>query len=1443
MALPDFAQVLTSTELSKVVANDSTSKMKTRLIFRKRELSYEGGYYTIALQGKFYSQSSTKVNFGVSYNVDWAIPTKQVFNKIVSPVGSKNDEDFQTTPIGGGFKPNWYGYEYNTYNLQNCPFLSSSLLTSGKVSVRQKVGDTTTNYVVNNVSPWTDESGIQGYKLTATDWVGEFYIATTGNNIGAIIFPASQTLDNSTVIVFDNIEYETTNPYVAKVAYDYTTGDSSSVTFTPLSLEDYSRDDDYETWTNLPINDMSVATVLLDPNLTVTNAQTSGRLTITPVILSGDETPVSKIWDWNETGKTIKTFPPMPYIQYPLDIFPNGNAINDSGSTEFSFRFKGEKLKAYKINFYEGQNIDDELKPIYSTNNGQLTVLDNFAYNNDYINTGTIVNIGSLRAVSEQRLFSYEIIMYADYSTSTEYTEANYVSFTSPRYYFETYETPFVSMELKGHESEEQYTSITINEKNMTIRGYYSQAQGIPLKYYSMKITDKQGIVVHQTGKIYSADINEQWDNGLSGEQYLISLFVMNEKEMSAEFDLTVTVDYKTTSTGQDALCTVDPVEQGISIKWNRGVYATAKPENEEWNYVKSFLQNEEESNLSVDVSEKEISYDNLSGEDLKINSDNFGAAFRFAAYPYTYRRDYVGEILAFDKNNPIIIPSTRSVDFESGYLAHAGSVNQLNDYIFVEGRLNLDHSADAFRFGDGDNNFYSGGIPKDPKAPIYGGSSLTVRNVTESGVQEQSFPIDSVVQKTWTFTRKDIITTYSNSRRGNIRGYTQAYMFGETSQQDFIIKRNLPMTEASANYIRENVFLYDTEQHKGYKCTDVSVNGEYFWFTFANAPEEWYIEVQDGGVAFGHTSSDNTQWSVGTAHPVSSTRWRIMWGTATYICPVVTNMYYNSQNSTMLNTGHPYGAIEQVISSTCPEFRVGELYSINDGTENTSQSYGVNFKFTEDNSESYLKTSTNIDPILYPSLFESQGTTTIQESARLQFNNPTISFASTGIEEESELGADIKIKEGARYYNVGKLYRQTSTGTTKKVALPSNPLLPIVSAASSLSLGTATNNQDMWGDYNGESFSALPYAQSVLYGTYVADKVQDSTTSLYYILKNATVTELDNAFKNATVTSLPHQSYTYAYQTSEMLTSISGLTCYHITFQQISPTAQLNVLEIYCYTNATGEYADYQGRCYMSDPYFKITNLHITHNPPTSSTMSINTLMSGITPVERTVYVKNTGVSNYDTIYQAYPIKTYQYGGQYSSANDEYLLELIIENNSGYTGLPVGSLIRIENGTEIDQCTLNYNKYYPDVNSTVTNILTTSSITLSKLNVEGTKFSLTAESFAPLPSVVFVTSSQNPQIPVGSFLTTDTTELEGVDCQNLYVTNKVNVGEIWSLATNNNKDIYSLTIEEGLLTFNVSITSDTGEVATKSITLPEIMPESKETTWAISLGVTKTNE
>lgn len=1436
MALPDFAQVLASTEISNVVSTNISSKFKARVIFRKRELSYEGGYYTIALQGKYYSEDISKVNFGITYNVDWAIPTKQIFNKTVSPVGSKNGENIQSTPIGGGFKPNWYGYEYDTYNLQNCPFLDPTLVTSGKVSVKDM--NTGTSHIVDSYTPWTDEgdSPITGYNF------GSFYIATTGNNIGAIIFPASQTLDNSTVIVFDNIEYETTNPYVAKVAYDYTTGDTSSVTFTPLSLEDYSRDEDYDTWTNLPINDMSVATVLLDPNLTITNAQTSGRLTIAPVILSGDEAPVSKIWDWNETGKTIKTFPPMPYIQYPLDIFPNGNAVNDSGSTEFSFRFKGEKLKAYKINFYEGQNIDDELKPIYTTNNGQLTVLDNFAYNNDYINTGTIVNIGSLRAVSEQRLFSYEIIMYADYSTSTEYTEANYVSFTSPRYYFETYETPFVGMELKGHESEEQYTSITINEKNMTIRGYYNQAQGIPLKYYSMTITDKQGIVVHQTGKIYSADINEQWDNGLSGEQYLINLFVMNEKEMSAEFDLTVTVDYKTTSTGQDALCTADHVEQGISIKWNRGVYATAKPENEEWDYVKSFLQDEEETNLSVDVSEKEITYDNLSGEDLKINSDNFGTAFRFAAYPYTYRKDFVDETLAFDKNSPITIPSIRSVNFSSGYLAHAGSTNQLNDYIFVEGRLNLDHSADAFRFGDNNKDFYNGGIPKNPQAPIYGGSTLTVRNVTEGGVQEQSFPIDSVIQKTWTFTRKDIITTYSNSRRGNIRGYANAYMFGETSQQNFIIKRNLPMTDASANYIKENIFLYDTETYKGYRCSDVSVYEEYFLFTFVDAPDQWYTETEDGMVAFGHTSSDNTEWSIGTAFPVSSTRWRILWGSATYICPVVTNMYYNSQNSTMLNTGHPYGAIEQIISSTCPEFKVGELYSINDGTEHTSQSYGVNFKFTEDDSESYLKTSTNIDPMLYPSLFELQGTTVIQENARLQFNNPTVSFTSTGIEEESELGVDIKIKDGARYYNIGKLYRQTSTGITKKVTPPSNSLLPIVSGASSLSLGTAMNNQDMWGDYYGESFSALPYAQSVLYGAYIADKTWDSTTPLYYIIKNATVTELDSAFKNATVTSIPQQTYTFAYQTSEMLTSISGLTCYHITFQQISPTALSNVLDIYCYTNATGEYTNYQGRCYMSDPYFKITNLHVTHNPPTS-TMLINTLMSGTTPIERTVYVKNIVASNYDTIYQAYPIKTYQYGGQYSSASGDYLLELIIENNSGYTGLPVGSLIRIENGTEIDQCTLNYNKYYPDVNSTITNILTTSSIALSELNVEGTKFSLTTESFAPLPSVIFVTSSQNSQIPVGSFLTTNTTELEGVDCQNLYAINKVNMGEIWSLTTNNNKDIYSLTIEEGLLTFNVSITSDTGEVATKSITLPEIMPESQETTWAISLGVTKTNE
>lgn len=1431
MALPDFAQVLASTEILNVVSTDTSSKFKARVIFRKRELSYEGGYYTIALQGKYYSSLATKVNFGITYNVDWAIPTKQIFNKTVSPVGSKNGENFQSTAIGGSFKPNWYGYEYDTYNLQNCPFLDPTLVTSGKVSI--KYPETGRSYTIDTYAPWTDEgdSSITGYRFYSSTGGGDFYIATTGSNIGAIIFPASTTLDNSMLVVFDNIEYETTNPYLSKVSYDYTTGDSSSVTFAPLSLEDYSRDDDYETWTNLPINDMSVATVLLDPNLTATNTQTSGRLIITPVITS-EETPISKVWDWSETGKTIKTFPPMPYIQYPLDLFPNGNAINDSGSTEFSFRFKGGKLKAYKINFYEGQNIDDSAKPIYTTNNGELTVLSNLAYNNDYINTGTVVNIGSLRAVSEQRLFSYEIVMYADYQTSTEYTEQNYVSFTSPRYYFETYTEPFVSMELEGHESEEQYTSITINEKNMAVLGYYNQAQGIPLKYYSMTITDKQGTVVHQTGKIYSADIKEQWDNGLSGEQYLINLFVMNEKEMSAEFDLSVTVDYKTTSTGQDALCTVDPVEQGISIKWNRGIYATAKPEDEEWDYVKSFLQDEQESNLSVDVSDKQITYDNLSGEDLKINSDNFGTAFRFAAYPYTYRRDFVGETLAFDKNSPITIPSTRSVDFESWYISHSGD---LSGYIKVDGNYNFDDTADAYRFGDSDKIFYSGGIPKDPQAPIYGGSSLKTYIKTDNGAQEVTYPIDSVMQKTWTFERWESIYGYSQSSPTRTEHISSLYLFNESGYDTYLqIPKNIPLTSQATEFIKNNIVLRNTNSGEEFTPTTVGTTSTYFLIDFSgqSLPSGNDMLIMDTRYATPNT------WVIGTLDYLGS-GWTIEWATAKYNYSVATNMYYNSQNSTMLDTGHPYAAIEQVISTTCPEFNVGELYSISDDSDNNYNTHGVTFKFVDDDSTSYLKTSTNIDSMLYPLLFESQGTTIIQENARLQFNNPVVSFTSTG----GGISFVGEIKDGSRYYGVEKLFRQSSTGLIMRVTPPSNPLLPIISGTSSLNLGIATNSQDMWGDYNGTSLSALPYAQSVLYSTYVADKTFDSTVPLYYVLKNATITELDNAFKNATITSLPQQTYVFEYQTSEILTSISGLTCYHVTFKQTSPTTLLNVLDIYCYTNATGEYADYQGRCYMSDPFFEITNLHVTHNPPISS-MEINTLMNGTTPAERTLYVVTPdGLEN---SYQTYSIKTNQYGGQYSTTNDEYLLELVVESN--YTGLPVGSLIRINNGTEIDQCTFNYNKYYPDVNSTITNTLTTSSITLSELNVEGTEFSLTSATLSPLdesplPSVIFVTSSQNSQIPVGSFLTGNITELEGVDCQNLYVTNKVNTGEIWSLATNNNKDIYSLTIEEGQLTFNASITSDTGEVTTKSITLPEIMPELQESTWAISLGVTKTDD
>lgn len=258
-------------------------------------------------------------------------------------------------------------------------------------------------------------------------------------------------------------------------------------------------------------------------------------------------------------------------LQFPYAVYPNGQALDGSVKNIFFCTISGTICTAYQVNIYNNntndvvysgtktnvvkynQEILQMEVPANSFSNGNDLIWSARLYTNTYdIKVASNTVIGSLTATkisiplySENRvkagqkiiidgteyiITDYEINNNAMIGTVTLNAEIGnvdgkefkiYSNFIDmPMYFFKARTTPIAKI---------QNFPTTINSREYSFIGTYSQSEGVAIQYYTFNLYDKDGEVIDTTGKIYSANINYKYDGFINGSSYMIELICNNQ--------------------------------------------------------------------------------------------------------------------------------------------------------------------------------------------------------------------------------------------------------------------------------------------------------------------------------------------------------------------------------------------------------------------------------------------------------------------------------------------------------------------------------------------------------------------------------------------------------------------------------------------------------------------------------------------------------------------------------------------------------------------------------------------------------------------------------------------------------------------------------------------------------------------------------------------------
>lgn len=255
-------------------------------------------------------------------------------------------------------------------------------------------------------------------------------------------------------------------------------------------------------------------------------------------------------------------------LYQPNYLIPNGNSIDTSTSNTFSCKIQGAKCISYDLTIYK---LSDSSTVYNSTKITIPTPL----YNNQTLEV--TLNSGVLTAGTE---YKWRIKLYWD---TTNHIESGEI-------YFKAYNSPTLSLTVPA----------TINANNYTFAPVFTQAQSIGVKYFTAYLFDASGVQIATSNKVYSANVQYNFDGFISGNTYKVQFIAVDQNDMQANSGVkSFAISYSEPSINIKPSVELLSDSNAIKVRWSNAVQINGQSTGTYSYSTNSFFTGSKEVNIN----------------------------------------------------------------------------------------------------------------------------------------------------------------------------------------------------------------------------------------------------------------------------------------------------------------------------------------------------------------------------------------------------------------------------------------------------------------------------------------------------------------------------------------------------------------------------------------------------------------------------------------------------------------------------------------------------------------------------------------------------------------------------------------------------------------------------------------------------------------------------
>jgi hypothetical protein len=233
-------------------------------------------------------------------------------------------------------------------------------------------------------------------------------------------------------------------------------------------------------------------------------------------------------------------------LYQPNYLTPNGSTIDPSAVNTFSCKIQGTICVAYDMTIYKNSDSSVVYNTTKITNPTPL-------YNNQTLSI--TVNAAVLTVGTE---YKWRIKLYWD--------ETNYIE--SGEIFFKAYNSPSLSLTV----------SSPINSNNYTFAPTFTQTQGIGVKFFTAYLFDSTGVQLSTSDKVYSANVQYNFDGFISGNTYKVQFIAIDQNDMQANTGVqSFTVSYSEPSINIKPTVEFLTSSNAIKLKWSNALQITGQ--------------------------------------------------------------------------------------------------------------------------------------------------------------------------------------------------------------------------------------------------------------------------------------------------------------------------------------------------------------------------------------------------------------------------------------------------------------------------------------------------------------------------------------------------------------------------------------------------------------------------------------------------------------------------------------------------------------------------------------------------------------------------------------------------------------------------------------------------------------------------------------------------